>query len=525
MFKTVDLFCGAGGLSYGFEATNRFEMIAAAENNKNAQATYIANHKGKQDVEMIPDVRGFDFKYLSKRHNGIDVVIGGPPCQGFSNANRQKNHIISMNNSLVKEFFRAIREIEPKAFVMENVSMLSSETHRFYDSRRDHDEVVALGVSMKQEELVIAEQNYDGVNCFDALKTHGEEYSISDELLQLLNVLFKDRKSKEDRLPKYIAKKGEEIINDIDAYLEGGKYDYLILREIKEHLKSKNITDYFDELGRFIKFQKSFRLLDELDDNEIIYELSQDSITGKITAEVNSYSVIDYVTKILGESYVTNSAVINSLWYGVPQERKRFIMIGVRSDMMCEKNIAMPNGNDDIPPIVTVGEAIMDLAEYEPSDKVTDNEIPYNADDILTAYESLMRQGSSGIRNHLIPKTGETALKRFNALKEGENFHKLRADLRENYADPGRTQNSIYLRLDRNKPSGTVINVRKSMWVHPTKDRAISIREAARLQSFPDRFVFKGTKNSQYQQVGNAVPPLMAKGIAELLLKYLEQGK
>ena len=132
-----------------------------------------------------------------------------------------------------------------------------------------------------------------------------------------------------------------------------------------------------------------------------------------------------------------------------------------------------------------------------------------------------MREGSSGIRNHLIPKTGRNALRRFKELKEGENFHKLSPWLKLNYADPGRTQNSIYLRLDRNKPSGTVINVRKSMWVHPTKDRAISIREAARLQSFPDRFVFKGTKNSQYQQVGNAVPPLMAKGIAELLLKYL----
>ena len=96
-------------------------------------------------------------------------------------------------------------------------------------------------------------------------------------------------------------------------------------------------------------------------------------------------------------------------------------------------------------------------------------------------------------------------------LNGGENFHKLSGELKDNYADPSRTQNSIYLRLDRSKPSGTVVNVRKSMWVHPTIDRAISVREAARLQSFSDRFVFKGTKDSMYQQVGNAVPPLMAK--------------
>ena len=122
-----------------------------------------------------------------------------------------------------------------------------------------------------------------------------------------------------------------------------------------------------------------------------------------------------------------------------------------------------------------------------------------------------------GISNHIVPRSRDKAKARFTALKEGENFHNLDNGLKDNYAVP----DSIYLRLDRNRPSGTVINVRKSMWIHPTIDRAISVREAARLQSFPDRFVFKGTKDAQYQQVGNAVPPLMAKGIAETLLKYL----
>lgn len=66
------------------------------------------------------------------------------------------------------------------------------------------------------------------------------------------------------------------------------------------------------------------------------------------------------------------------------------------------------------------------------------------------------------------------------------------------------------------------MNVRKSMWIHPTLNRAVSIREAARLQTFPDSFVFCGTKDSQYQQVGNAVPPMLAKAIAEHLAKYLD---
>ena len=78
------------------------------------------------------------------------------------------------------------------------------------------------------------------------------------------------------------------------------------------------------------------------------------------------------------------------------------------------------------------------------------------------------------------------------------------------------------MRLQYNEPSGTVVNVRKSMWIHPELDRAISIREAARLQTFPDSFVFEGTKDSQYQQVGNAVPPFLAKAIASSVLNTLQ---
>ena len=90
------------------------------------------------------------------------------------------------------------------------------------------------------------------------------------------------------------------------------------------------------------------------------------------------------------------------------------------------------------------------------------------------------------------------------------------------YTDPSRTQNTIYLRLNYDEPCGTVVNVRKSMWIHPTLDRAISVREAARLQTFPDSFIFCGTKDQQYQQVGNAVPPIMAKAIAKKVAKLLK---
>jgi len=240
MLKTIDLFAGAGGLSYGFLSTGEFNIVAAAENNPNAKKTYIANHNG--NVLMIDDVRGYDFRALNELYGGIDIVIGGPPCQGFSNANRQKNHIISMNNSLVKEYFRAVKEINPVAFVMENVSMLSSDTHRFYDSYIDHDEVVALDVQMDNDDLIISEGNYDSIECYQALQSHYDYYRISDALFQLLNVLYKNR-SNTDRLSKYINKNSREIKKQISEHFESGNYEYTILHNINESIENVKLAE------------------------------------------------------------------------------------------------------------------------------------------------------------------------------------------------------------------------------------------------------------------------------------------
>lgn len=128
MYKIIDLFAGAGGLSLGFQQTGKFNIVMAAENNPNARDTYSRNHP---NTEILSDVKEIDYKDIRRRYGAIDVVIGGPPCQGFSNANRQRA-TISTNNGLVKEYVRAIIELKPSMFVMENVSMLKSDVHRFY---------------------------------------------------------------------------------------------------------------------------------------------------------------------------------------------------------------------------------------------------------------------------------------------------------------------------------------------------------------------------------------------------------
>ena len=146
MYNLIDLFAGAGGLSLGFQQTQKYNIKVAFENNPVMQATYKKNHPL---VDVRGDVCRADYSEIQKEYGAIDVVIGGPPCQGFSNANRQRNQAISQNNSLVKEFIRAILEVKPKAFVMENVSMLRSDVHRFYLTENDLELIDSGAVEVK----------------------------------------------------------------------------------------------------------------------------------------------------------------------------------------------------------------------------------------------------------------------------------------------------------------------------------------------------------------------------------------
>ena len=199
-------------------------------------------------------------------------------------------------------------------------------------------------------------------------------------------------------------------------------------------------------------------------------------------------------------------------------------MIGIKRSIATK--IALPKGSFDEDEYRTVRDAIADLETVSPVYDLEDDKegIKIDAIDGLNELAASLRN-SGVLKNHIITKTTEIAMERFKAIKQGQNFHSLDDELKTNtYTDVSRTQNTIYLRLDYDEPSGTVVNVRKSMWIHPTLDRAISVREAARLQTFPDSFVFCGTKDKQYQQVGNAVPPIMAKSIAKKLAQTLTKS-
>lgn len=526
MLKTIDLFAGAGGLSLGFEMTGKFKVLAAAEINKNAQATYKKNIvEGKPTFTMIEDINGYDFMELNEKLGGIDVVIGGPPCQGFSNANRQKNHLISMNNSLVKEFFRAIKEIKPKAFVMENVSMLRSDTHRFYESISDNEEIDALieagfDIPKRLDSLFITNEKFENIDYTMIDDICLNRFLIPIEIFKLLNILYKNL-SNERRLVRFLEKNRLGLIRRITTFLDE-EIDASIkfrLHAICDSLTNNNIENKLNSIEYIVNLQKVIHTIQEIKNNGLIgkFEIKGDS---HLIFKVNSYSVIDYINAILGGEYSQIGSTVNAEWFGVPQTRRRYIVIGIRKDLYPNINPSLP-GNPDTLNINTVEDAIMDLVSYEAGYEKDYKELPYNSDDILSDYANMMRQGSETVKNHITTKTSELALKRFEAIKPGQNFHSLSENMKNTYTKPERTQNTIYLRLKLNEPSGTVVNVRKSMWIHPILNRGLTVREAARLQSFPDKFGFVGTKDSQFQQVGNAVPPLLAKAIAQQILNYI----
>ena len=529
MYKVVDLFAGAGGLSLGFMQTQKFDIKVAFEINPNMQDTYRLNHPG---VDVREDVCGADYKTIEKQYGKIDVVIGGPPCQGFSNANRQHNHAINQNNMLVKQYIRAIVELQPKAFVMENVSMLKSDIHRFYLDKKDQDIVSKYNIPMKETELVLLDEKY----VFDdAIKIVKDKYKVEQYLwpekhYYELNVIYKAGKNQE-KLAKALEKHKKNLLKFSEYYTEKENASYVEIVNhrafdaIRKYYKGENpINNILPSIEEAIMIQRMLGKAKEIYDNDLVVE--RYFCKNNIVACIYSYAVYDYLSSILQSAdneYVLDSDVLCAADYGAPQKRMRFVLVGVKRNI--SDKIALPHGSFDKDQYRTVRDAISDLENIVPvcslaEDKGIDLE---DVDEITDLGRQL--RDSKKLKNHIITKTTDIAMERFKALKQGQNFHALEDSLKSNtYTDVSRTQNTIYLRLDYDEPSGTVVNVRKSMWIHPTLDRAISVREAARLQTFPDSFIFCGTKDKQYQQVGNAVPPIMAKAIAKKIAKVLEKN-
>lgn len=194
--------------------------------------------------------------------------------------------------------------------------------------------------------------------------------------------------------------------------------------------------------------------------------------------------------------------VIRATDYGVPQERQRMFMIGNRLGINFEKPKPThhPIGSGIFPEYTTVGDAIMDLVGKE---NQISNHIPLAHKPIVAARYGYVREGDKLNIDDLPPELAVTTRKDSKTGKVANYSH-------------------VYKRLSRFKPSTTMVPGHNAFPIHPTLNRTLTPREAARIQTFPDSHVFLGTRQEQCIQVGNAVPPLMAEPFLLRIREYIE---
>lgn len=191
--------------------------------------------------------------------------------------------------------------------------------------------------------------------------------------------------------------------------------------------------------------------------------------------------------------------------YGVPQERYRMFMIGNRAGIDFKEPEAtnFPIGSGKEPEYKTVGNAIMDLAGKE---NQIPNHVPLMHKPVVAARYGYVKEGCK-LNVEDLPEELAMATRKDSKTGKVANF------------------SHVYKRLDRKKPSTTMVPGHNAFPIHPVLNRTLTAREAARIQTFPDTHIFFGTRQEQCIQVGNAVPPDMAEPFFRKIRGYLEDNK
>ena len=393
--RIVDLFSGAGGLTFGFYyqlvnghfVRTENEFLFANEYDKHAAAAFRANYP---DINMInrkiQDLTEAEINELIGDEE-VDIIIGGPPCQSFSTVGRRR---FDDKARLYTEYIRMLRIIQPRMFLFENVK----------------------GMLSMREQVPAFDDNGDPV-----LDENGEQQTVPGDLIM-----------------------------DI-------------------------IRENFADLGEGLGYQ------------------------------------------LVGDE------VLDAVNYGVPQHRERVFLVGVRNDILEQVDWHYPeptHGGEGLP-YITINEAISDLpeiAEGEHADEYTND--PENE------YQILMRGNNQELTQHFCGHHNEKMRLVIAAVPQGEGRHYInglvdRGELPE-FCRLTSGYANTYGRLVANNPCTTITNNMCTpsalRCIHYAQNRELTPREGARIQSFPDWYVFDGQKGHVTTQIGNAVPPLLAMAMA-----------
>lgn len=216
--------------------------------------------------------------------------------------------------------------------------------------------------------------------------------------------------------------------------------------------------------------------------------------------------------------YKLQHKVLDAVDFGVPQHRQRVFLVGFKGEN--DFIFPEPTHGEGLKPYVNLKDAIGDLPILESGEKKD-----FYSDDISNEFLKFVRKNSSAVvEEHSAPKNGDHLIRIMKALKDGQSKNDLPEDIR-----PKSGYGNTYAKLWWNKPSTTITRnfacPSSSRCIHPRDSRAMSIREGARLQSFPDDYKFYGSDSMKRLEIGNAVPPLLSIAIAKQTLKLLKRTK
>lgn len=285
-------------------------------------------------------------------------------------------------------------------------------------------------------------------------------------------------------------------------------------------------------------FESYVKILEYFSPKFFVFE----NVTGLLSAQVKNAPIFPKVLKALGNKYkvIGNPEVLvhNTADYGVPQLRKRVIIIGVRKDIdksaeeLYESIIkthwnpeTLSNEKKGKKRFVDVRQAIGDLPPVEPGHDASTETFDYPCNN-----EYLKRIGKQGIyplMDHIARKHNDLDRERFQVMIHNHwSFGQLRREMPKYEHEHARVFDNSYVVQWWDLPSKTILaHIHKDgfQFIHPDEEqrRTFTVREAARIQSFPDDFEFKGSRGEKYKQIGNAVPPLFAEALAKSIKKNL----
>lgn len=333
-----------------------------------------------------------------------------------------------------------------------------------------------------------------------------------------------------------------DILTDIDNAVAGRSVDVIIggppCQAYSTAGRVRDAKGMASDPRNFL-FESYVKILEHFRPKFFVFE----NVTGLLSARVNGKPIMPSIMSALGNSYKLindpNILVHNTADYGVPQIRKRVIIMGVRKDITTKEAMDLYNGvvkthwnpetdlveRKGLKKFVSVKDAIGDLPSVEPGEDASTNSYDYPCNNSF-----LKRIGKAGIyplMDHIARKHNALDRERFAIMINNHwSFGQLRKEMPQYEHEHARVFDNSYVVQWWDLPSKTILaHIHKDgfQFIHPdgNQARSFTVREAARIQSFPDDFEFAGSRGEKYKQIGNAVPPLFAEALAKSIKKNL----